>query len=224
MSIPLKDQAIKSALENNWNDAYKINFRLLEENPEDIDTLNRLAFSLIKLSKFKQAKDAYQKVIQLDKTNPIATKNLKKLETMSKQKGSKKSLSADTTNANTSMPLDELFIEETGKTKTVELKNVADKKSLSLLQPGDLVCLAVKRSKIFIQSYDKKYIGMLPDSIGMRLITFIKGGNEYQACIKALTEKTVIVFIKESKKMSKFKNQQSFTASPFILSTSSIND
>ncbi|OIP57374.1 MAG: hypothetical protein COX79_05045 [Candidatus Levybacteria bacterium CG_4_10_14_0_2_um_filter_36_16] len=224
MSIPLKDQAIKSALENNWNDAYKINFRLLEENPEDIDTLNRLAFSLIKLSKFKQAKDAYQKVIQLDKTNPIATKNLKKLETMSKQKGSKKSLSADTTNANTSMPLDELFIEETGKTKTVELKNVADKKSLSLLQPGDLVCLAVKRSKIFIQSYDKKYIGMLPDSIGMRLITFIKGGNEYQACIKALTEKTVIVFIKESKKMSKFKNQQSFTATPFILSTSSIND
>lgn len=224
MSIPLKDQAIKSALENNWNDAYKINSQLLEENPDDIDTLNRLAFSLIKLSKFKQAKEAYQKVIQLDKTNPIATKNLKKLETMSKQKGSKKSLTADTTNISTSMPLDELFIEEAGKTKTVELKNVADKKSLSLLQPGDLVCLAVKRSKIFIQSYDKKYIGMLPDSIGMRLITFIKGGNEYQACIKALTEKTVIVFIKESKKVSKFKNQQSFTATPFIMSTSSLND
>lgn len=223
MTTPLKDQAIRSALENKWNDAYKINFKLLEEDPEDIDTLNRLAFSLIKLSKFKQAKDAYQQVIQLDKTNPIATKNLKKLDMMSKQKVSKKLLVSDTTNLSTSMPLDELFIEEAGKTKTVELKNIADKKSLSLLQPGDLVCLVVKRSKIFIQSYEKKYIGMLPDSVGMRLITFIKGGNEYQACIKALTEKTVIVFIKESKKMSRFKNQQSFTATPFILSSSSAN-
>lgn len=214
MSLALKDLAIKYALENNWEKACQANIELLEEDPENIDTLNRLAFSYIKLGKFKKAKSTYLKVKDLDKTNPIAIKNLKKLETISKQKGNDNSIPTVT-------HMQDVFIEEAGKTKTTELKNVADKRSLSLLQPGDDVHLAVKRSKIFIQTPDKKYIGMLPDNIGMRLVIFIKGGNEYKACIKALSEKSVTVFIKETKKMARFKNQPSFIPTPFVFAQES---
>lgn len=218
MTIPLKDRAVKAALENNWQEAVKINLSLIDEDSADLDSYNRLAFSYLKLGKFKKAKEAYLQALSIDKTNPIALRNLRKLETVSKQK---KVVGQALTNGNTTnnIPMHNLFIEEAGKTKTVELKNVTDKKSLSLLQPGDNVYLVVKRSKIFIQAQDKAYIGMLPDNIGMRLTTFIKGGNEYQACIKAMDEKSVTVFIKEVKKIPRFKNQPSFAPTPFTAST-----
>lgn len=218
MTIPLKDLAVKAALENNWQEAVKINISLIEDDAQDIDAYNRLAFSYLKLGKFKKAKDTYAQALFIDKTNPIALRNLKKLETVSKQKKTVGQAQPNV-NSNSNMTMHNLFIEEAGKTKTVELKNVTDKKSLSLLQPGDNVYLIVKRSKIFIQTQDKAYIGMFPDNIGMRLTAFIKGGNEYQACIKAMDEKSVTVFVKEVKKMSRFKNQPSFVPTPFTAST-----
>lgn len=210
-----RDLAIKYALDNQWKEAYKENKRLLAENQDqvDIDTLNRLAYSLMRLGRFKKAKEAYQQVIKIDKSNPIALKNLKRLETISKHP---KHISEPIPTVG--MNLQDVFIEEAGKTKTLDLKNVADRKTLSVLQPGDAVILAVKRSKIFVQMPNKTFIGMLPDSIGMRMIPLINGGNEYSSCIKALGENSVTVFIKEIKKMAKFKNQPSFLHTPIALS------
>lgn len=203
---PLKDIAIKKALENNWQEACVINEQILKQNPDDIDSLNRLGFSLIKLGNFKKAKTIYKKVVGLDETNPIALKNLKKIEEMIKQH-IKYCFQDNDRNVN----LHELFIEEAGKTKIVDLKNIADKKTLSTLQIGDFMTLVIKRSKIFLQ-VENKYIGMLPDNIGTRLIPFIKEGNEYKACIKSVDDKNVSIFIREVKRSSRFKNQPSFTS------------
>jgi hypothetical protein len=204
---PSKDLAVKLALENKWEEAYNENKRLLAENPDDIETLNRTAYALIKLGKYRKAKDFYQEVIKIDKTNPIALKNLKRLETIVK--------GGNTVPSSTlGVQMHDVFIEEAGKTKTIELKNVADKKTLSILQPGDAVVLSVKRSKIFVQMNDKTYIGVLPDNIGMRMITFINGGNEYSACVKSVGDNQITVFVKETKKMARFKNQPSFIHTP----------
>lgn len=208
MSTPRTRLAIDAALSNNWKEAVALNEILVLENPSNVDSLNRLGFALMKLGKYNKSKDTYKKVIAMDKTNPIAVKNLRRLETVSK--GGKKNIASM---PSSSPSLSSVYIEEAGKTKTVELKNVADKKTLSLVEPGDPVSMVIKRSKIFIQTLDKKYIGMLPDNIAMRLITFIKSGNEYVACIKASDEKSVIIFIKETKKSGRFKNQASFMAS-----------
>ncbi len=201
-----RDLAIKYALDNKWEEACRENKKLLEENPNDVDTTNRLAYSLVKLGKFKKAKEFYLKVLKIDKTNPIATKNLKRIETISKRSADE--ISAYTPAQFTTMT--DSFIEEAGKTKTLDLKNVADKKTLSLLQPGDPVSLAIKRSKVFVLMNNKTFIGMLPDSIGMRMIPLMTGGNEYTACIKSLGENSASVFIKETKRMLKFKNHPSF--------------
>lgn len=208
---PTRDLAVKLALENNWEDAYKENKKLLEENPNDLDTLNRIAYAAIKLGKFKKAKEFYKNVLRQDKTNPIALKNSRRIETMSQ---TTKGTPTQTASSSASMNLQDVFIEEAGKTKTVELKNVADRKTLSLIQPGDQMILSAKRSKVFVQMSDKTYIGVLPDNIGMRMITFINGGNEYSSCVKAVGENTVTVFLKETKKMGKFKNQPSFVQTP----------
>lgn len=216
-NAPSRDAAIKFALENKWEEARRENQKLLDESPSDVDTLNRLAYSLIKLGKFRKAREYYQAVIKIDKTNPIALKNLKRLETISKrvfQKDDGKTIDIAT--------IQDLYIEEAGKTRTMELKNVADRKTLSFLEPGEKVLLVVKRSKIFVQMADHTFIGMLPDNIGMRMITFINGGNEYSACIKAVEENSVTVFIRETKKAPRFRNQPSFIHTP--LSTLSASE
>lgn len=205
---PNKNLAIQHALKNQWTEAISINKLLLEANPEDLDTLNRLAFAYMKSGDYDKSQDTYKKVLKLDKTNPIALKNSRKLEMLSTQK---------VTNSLEPQPqeyIGDQFIEEAGKTKTCDLKNCADKKTLLTVQAGESVLLLIKRSKIFIQTQDKKYLGALPDSVGSRLISLIKGGNEYRACIKSVDEKSVTVFIKETKKAAKFKNLASFSLAP----------
>lgn len=206
MNKPLKTLAVESALLNNWSDAIMYNEQLLEEQPNSLDTLNRLGFAYMKAGKYKKAKTIFNRIIAIDKTNPIALKNVKRLETVSQLKNSTQENHVKSAAFSNSA----IFIEEAGKTKIVQLKNVADKKTLSSLEPGDEVTLSIKRSKIFIQASQKVYIGMLPDNISVRLVSFIKGGNEYVACIKSCDEKNVIIFIKEVKKAVKFKNQASF--------------
>lgn len=200
-----KQLAIQKALENNWSEAVTLNLQLLTENPMDVDTLNRLAFAYIKIRDFKKAKSTYKKVIELDRSNPIALKNLKKLEFISQQgQGVDSRLIAPIAH--------DLFIEEAGKTKTIELVNIAEKKTLSFFQSGDPVQLTIKRSKIFAQSADDKFLGMLPDSLGSRMVTLIQGGNSYEAFIKAITDKSIVIFIREIKRATRYKNQASFTS------------
>lgn len=206
MASPLKDIAIKYALENKWQEAIEVNQQILSENPDDVDTLNRLGFAYMQTANLDKAQKTYELVLKKDPTNPIATKNLKKA-----QSNMQNNSSNNTINSPRSLELiNNLFIEEAGKTRTVELKNIADKKTISTLQTGEQVNLVPRRSKIYIQNQNKTYIGMLPDNIGMRLTDFIQGGNEYLACIKSVAEKSVVVFIKETKKSAKFKNMPSF--------------
>lgn len=199
----LRDQAIKQALESNWNEAILTNKQILVDAPKDIDALNRLAYAFMQSGNYTEAKSTYSQIIELDTTNPIATKNLKKLSALASGSANGAAISHHN-------HMDNVFIQEAGKTKTVDLSNIADKKTVMSLQNGDDVTLTIKRSKIFALTTDKVYIGMLPDSIGIRLISFMKGGNEYQACIKGVDDKTITVFIKEIKRAKKFSNQSSF--------------
>jgi tetratricopeptide (TPR) repeat protein len=209
MASPLKDIAIKCALDKKWDLAIEANLQILEDNSHDIDTWNRLGFAYMQTKKFDKSESAYKKVLERDATNPIAIKNIKKVQSLAKGQANGHSTAEHTS---VDISRNDVYIEEAGKTKTVELKNVADKKTLSSLQSGEIVMLVPKRSKIFIQTSEKKFIGMLPDNIGMRLTSFIQGGNEYQACIKSVTDKNVVVFIKEVKKVDKFKSQPSFVS------------
>lgn len=193
---PLKTQAIQTALTGDWNTAVTLNQSILEEFPDDIDTLNRLAYAYASIGNTKEAKSLYQKVLSLDAQNPIALRNLKRL--------------SGGTTTNHSAPMNNIFIEEPGKTKVVDLINVAEKKLLARLRAGEHVHLQVKRQKIFVQDGEKQYLGMLPDDIGRRMIDFMNGGNEYVAYVKTIDNLRLTVFIKESKRSVHFKNQPSF--------------
>lgn len=199
----IKSQAIQTALTGDWERAVSLNLELLKENPGDIDTLNRLAFAFSVLGKIKNARDTYQKVLSIDNQNPIAKKGLKRL--IGSEKNNLNKLKGPFLG-----PADTMFIEESGKTKIVELVNIAPSKTITSLITGESLTLRVKRFKIFVLDQRNQYVGGLPDDIGRRLIKFIKGGNNYEAYTKSVEEHKVIIFIKETKRSSRFKNQPSF--------------
>lgn len=198
----LKDKAIQAMLLGDWKSATSLNKALLNENPKDIDALNRLAYAFTVLGKIQDARSTYRKVLKLDILNQIAIRNIKKLTEFGPRQIAKSMSSVKAVN-NT-------FLEETGKTKIISLVNTAQPKVIALLKTGQKVVIAVKRSKIFIQDQNNQYLGVLPDDIGRRLIKLIKGGNAYEACIKSASEHSVSVFIKETKRAGRYKNQPSF--------------
>ncbi len=199
--MTLKNQAIQTALEGNWQEAIALNKSLVHENPEDIDALNRLALAYTITGKIKEAKSAYQKVVKLDPLNPIALRNIKKL----KEKG------FTITNGGTNTHINNKFLEEPGKTKVVELVNMAPPKILESLRTGQSLELSVKRLKIFV-SINTQYVGVLPDDIAKRLTKFINAGSRYDAYVKSSSPHKVSVFLKEIKKATRFKDQKSFTS------------
>lgn len=200
----LKHQAIQTALTGDWTLAISLNQSLLEENPNDVDALNRIAFAYSTIGKIKEAKRHYLKVLTVDKNNPIALRNLKRLGEIKQPLLFKKT-------SFTPKILNNIFLEETGKTKVIELVNTADKKTVSSLNIGESLVLCIKRSKIFVQTEDKQYIGMLPEDVGRRIIKFLKGGNEYESYVKSIKDHNKLsIFIKEIKRVKRFKNQPSF--------------
>lgn len=210
--MTLKNQAIQTALDGNWQNAIAINKTLVSENPDDIDALNRLALAYAITGKLKEAKSTYQKVINLDPLNPIALRNLNKL------KGKGISLG----NGNINTQINNKFLEEPGKTKVVELVNIAQPQIVESLRTGQSIFLSIKRLKIFVLE-GKQYIGVLPDDIAKRLIKFINSGCMYEGYIKSSNQHKVTVFIKEVKKVTKLKDQPSFTTlsdSPLALDKS----
>jgi tetratricopeptide (TPR) repeat protein len=192
----LRNQAIQTALVGDWQTAISINQSILQDSPNDIDTLNRLGFAFMSIGDVKQAKSLYEKVLSLDMKNPIAIRNIKRL--------------GDAKNLKGSIPLNNLFIEEPGKTKVIDLLNIADKKVISRLRAGEQISLCIKRMKIFALDGENQYIGMLPEDISQRLMKFMESGNKYDAYIRTVDNNKVAVFIREIKRVSKFKNQPSF--------------
>jgi len=200
--MTLKNQAIQTALQGNWQEAILINKSLIKEDPLDVDALNRLALAYAIIGKPKEARSTYQKVLELDPLNPIAIRNLKKLKDKGLNLAKGTSISGCINNK---------FLEEPGKTKVVELVNIAQPTVVEALQTGQSLELSIKRLKIFALE-GTQYIGVLPDDIARRLIKFIKNGCKYEAYVKSSNQHKVTIFIKEIKKTSRYKDQPSFTS------------
>lgn len=218
----LKTLAIEAALKQDWETAIKANQDLLKTNPRDVETLNRIAFAQMEKGDIPKAKTNYQKILHLDPFNPIALRNLNKLLSV-RPRAFKKLKAQSVIRETTSTDLANLFLEEIGKTKITKLKNLAESHIISGFKPGDEVILVVKRRSIFVLDKNNTYLGALSDDLTHRLIQFIKYGNKYQAFIKSVEKNSLTIFIKEVERSPKFKNQSSFTNTPFVY-LSSVRD
>ncbi len=193
--------AIEAALNCDWKKAAQINQQIIKEQPNNIEALNRLGFAYLNLSIVKKAKAAYDKVLKLDPSNPIAVKNLKKLKSISKNSSSNR--------FSNQVVSPKVFLEEPGITKIVNLINLTSKDVLSSLSCGQEAILLIKKNRIEIRSVDNQYLGILPDDLAFTLKRFILQGNKYVAFIKTVNDDLLTVIIRETYRGKKV-NEVSF--------------
>ena len=72
--------AIREASNNNWEKAKKLNLVILNISKNNIETLNRLGISYMKLLDKVNATKCFQYVLKIAPNNTIAHKNLNKLQ------------------------------------------------------------------------------------------------------------------------------------------------
>jgi len=201
--------AIDAALEGRWEQALKLNAQILKIDSENVDALNRLARAHFEHGNISLAVKYYSQALKIDPYNPIAQKNLRILKTFKKGSGIK-------TNA---LPKPDgqqikispsLFLQEPGKTKVVTLLKAAEPQRLSTIYCGMPIQIAIKNRGITMLDASGKYLGVLPDDLSYQIIRLIKGGNQYQAFVKAVRVNGLSVLIRETFRSKKFRNQPSF--------------
>ncbi|MFH0863922.1 MAG: tetratricopeptide repeat protein [Candidatus Gottesmanbacteria bacterium] len=207
MSPDLTTQAVNAALSSDWPQAIKINRDILKDHQEDVEALNRLARAYKESGDYKQALKIYRKVLSLDRYNPIAQKNLSLLEKL--PKSYKKKILNNSITINSCHCQPHMFLEEPGKTKIVNLVNLAPASNLLPLSCGDQVNLLIKRRAV-IATNDGTYLGAIPDDMSIKLIKRITVGNRYEAFIKTVDHNSLAIFIREIYRASRYKNQPTF--------------
>src|SRR3989344_2868178 len=202
--------AIMAAASLNWEVAAKINQKILKIADTSVETLNRLAKAYISLGETQKAQKYYKKALGLDPYNIIAKRNLEKI---TKANGDIKIKSSNGNAAQSKVNLSTLFLFEPGKTKIINLLNLAPPQILATVSCGDEVSLNPKKHSVAVTGSDGVYLGALPDDFAHKLISYIEGGNKYEAYVKCATTKILSIFIKEVYKGAKFTNQPSFSQS-----------
>jgi len=206
-SLLAKD-AIGAAISLDWKKAIEINQKILKIVKEDVETLNRLARAYICSGKKEEAQKLYKKALDIDPFNIIARKNLEKITTSA---GIKTNGTVQNHSIKSGLNLANLFLFEPGKTKLVNLLNLAPPAILVSLNCGDEVLINPKNHSVSITTTtEKTYLGALPDDLAHRLISFINGGNQYDAYVKNATPKLLSIFIREVFRSPKFASQPSF--------------
>ncbi|MFO8010703.1 MAG: tetratricopeptide repeat protein [Dehalococcoidia bacterium] len=183
------DEAINLAVQGRWEEAVAVNKEILELAPNDIEALNRLGKALSELGRYSQAREAYQKVLEIDHHNRIASKNLQRLSLLKDgERAGREPQGIDS----------RFFIEETTKARRVNLHKLGSEEVLGRIAPGGAVYLRVNNGKLHVVSDKGDYVGEVEPKIGARLARLMEGGNEYKAAIVSLKQQEVKVIIRET--------------------------
>lgn len=179
----LRQKAIEAAKNRDWEEAVAINSQIIETNSSDTGALTRLGVAYMQTDEKNQAKQMFQQVLTLDPSNNLAKKHLQKLKT--NQVSTLPSFSRN------------YFIEEPGKTKTVELCRLAGKNILDTLSVGQQ-CSLKQKSRYISVEVDGQNIGALPEDLSFRLSKLINSGNTYSCTIRSCSNNTCFVYLKET--------------------------
>ncbi|MBI2907404.1 MAG: tetratricopeptide repeat protein [Chloroflexi bacterium] len=182
-------EAISLAMEARWEEAIVANQRIIDIFPDDVDAYNRLGRAHTELGQYSLAREAYNHALEHDRNNTIARKNLTRLAYLKEEE------SAPQEGPRKVAP--QLFIEETGKSGTTNLDELAPQEVLAKLSAGDLVNLQVKGNSLIVEDEKGQYLGQVEPKLALRLLKLIEGGNEYKAAVASAGLDNLKIIIKE---------------------------
>jgi hypothetical protein len=183
------DLAIQQALASQWEEAVITNKNILNLFPFEPNAYNRLGKAYSELGQYAEARQAYSQTLKYSPNNTIAKKNLDRLSILQEEPVQIH------TGAERIDP--RLFIEETGKTGTTELINIAPTAILAKVGVGDKVQLHVSGHTLLVRNAAGEDIGQIEPRLANRLINFMEGGNRYAAAILGMENGQVRLIIRE---------------------------
>jgi tetratricopeptide (TPR) repeat protein len=184
------DLAIQQAQAGQWAEAVETNQNILNLFPAEPEAYNRLGKAYNELGQYTESRRAYEQTLRYSPNNTIAKKNLERLAQLQEEPLQAHSAGADRIDPR-------LFIEETGKTGTTDLINIAPPAVLAKVGVGDRVQLHVIGHTIMVRNSPGEDIGQVEPHLANRLIKFMEGGNRYVAAILAMENGEVRLMIRE---------------------------
>ena len=195
------DEAIELALATRWPEAVQLNRSIMDRFGADEDTLNRLGKAHTELGQMDEAIEAYQGTLKINPVNPIAHKNLAKLQAL---RGGQ-----PVPTSKTKVDVD-AFIEETGKTALTAIHVHADGDPCSKVSGGDPVKLIVAGDTMNVETARGVSLGHLEHALGRRLIKFLEGGNRYSGAVATCDGGAIKIIVRETYQDPKFFGRPSF--------------
>jgi hypothetical protein len=195
------DEAIELALANRWVEAVQVNRGIMDRFGPDEDTLNRLGKAYTELGQLNDATEAYKSTLKMNPVNPIAVKNLSKLQAL---RGGQP---VPTSKAKVDV---DAFIEETGKTSLTALHVHAEGDPCSKVAGGDPVKLIAAGDTMNVETSRGIVLGHLEHALGRRLIKFLEGGNRYSGAVATCDGGAVKIIVRETYQDPKFFGRPSF--------------
>ncbi len=201
----LGEQAVKLAMQNQWQEAVDVNRQLIDLAPDEVESWNRLGKALSELGRYAEARDAYKETLQRDPNNMIAQKQLKRLSLLAEE-----SQAAPAAGEERKKLDPRLLIEETGKTGIFELDSPAPAATLARMAAGDEVFLRVAGNALNVENDRGEALGQVPTRAALRLIELMNGGNKYVAGVTSVTDKKIRVLIRETFQAPDLQGRVSF--------------
>ena len=181
--------AIREASNNNWEKAKKLNLIILNISKNNIETLNRLGISYMKLLDKVNATKCFQYVLKISPNNMIAQKNLNKLQLNLEKK------------KNTLGKIEALnLVNESGKSINLKCNITNSKKILNQgIDTGSKLTIKNEKESIGIYKGNSKIL-IIENNISKRISNLINLGNEYTCTVLGVSGNSININIKETSK------------------------
>ena len=202
----LGKQAIRCALNGEWEQAAAANRRILNICPTDCEASNRLAKAQMELGRYSEARETLEQLRLRSPSNAIARKNLARLDQLQSRSGEARSQPAVAGKS------PGMFIAESGKSCTTALCRLAGAPQTLPVSAGDVVALHARNDGITVNTPDGLYLGTLQRRLGRRVNRLIAGGNRYEAAVVGVDPDGLSVILRETGQAPALRHVVSFPA------------
>ncbi|MDE2787870.1 MAG: tetratricopeptide repeat protein [Chloroflexota bacterium] len=204
--IQLGKEAIRCALNGEWEQAAAANRQILDICPSDCEASNRLAKALMELGHYSAARETLEELRMRSPSNVIARKNLARLDQLQSRSGEARSQPAGAGKSPA------MFIAESGKSCTTTLCRPAVPPENAPVSAGDVVVLRAQNDGIIVNALDGQYLGTLQRRLGRRLSKLMAGGNQYDAAVVGIEPGGLSVILRETGQSPALRHVVSFPA------------